>query len=178
MVTLTVTKKQDLILRPCFFCVLRGLSITEMKPQILSLCSQRKGSARSSKINGSLWPTDFCLPPLSEISKGSFQRSKLDRWFQVSHLTTWFLHPEFTKSSLKKVAKYGKIKALQKKEVLQWRRKNMKACASCPLRAACCVKMKGLPLLRTESPIIEYSLKSALPWIWRVPDDYYSRGLW
>ena len=50
MVTLTVTKKQDLILRPCFFCVLRGLSITEMKPQILSLCSQRKGSARSSKM--------------------------------------------------------------------------------------------------------------------------------
>ena len=34
-----------------------------------------------------------------------------------------FLLPEFTKSSLKKVAKNGKIEASQKKEVLRWRRK-------------------------------------------------------
>jgi hypothetical protein len=34
-----------------------------------------------------------------------------------------FLRPEFTKGSLKKVAKYGKIETSQKKEVLQWRKK-------------------------------------------------------
>ena len=70
----------------------------EMKPQILRFSRQRKRLTR-----------DFAFPPLSEICKGNLQRSKLDRWF---------LRPKFTKSSLKKVAKYGKIKASQKKEVL------------------------------------------------------------
>ena len=108
--TSTVTKKQDLILRPCFFSHLWDLSITKMKSQILSICNQRKASARALKINGSFWPTDIHAAPLSPKSaKANFQVSKLDRWFQVVILTYWFLRPEFTKNSLKKVAKYDKI---------------------------------------------------------------------
>ena len=57
MATLTVTKKQDLILRPC-----------STKPQILRFSRQRKRLTRN-----------FAFPPLSEICKGSIQRSKLDR---------------------------------------------------------------------------------------------------
>ena len=76
--------------RPLFKASFWGL---ENEPQKLSLCNQRKASASVPKNQWVIlthWYLRFS--PLSEI--------------------------QFTKSSLKKVAKYGKIKASQKKEVL------------------------------------------------------------
>lgn len=82
---------------------------TQLKSQILRLCSQRIGAARVENFSGSFWSTDFF--PFSFLL---CPKSLKDR----------FLRPEFTKSSLKKVAKNGKIEASQKKEVLRWRQRN------------------------------------------------------
>ena len=79
---------------------------THLKSQILRLCSQRKRLGESREFQWVVlihWFFPFPLCP----------KSLKDR----------FLRPEFTESSLKKVAKNGKIEASQKKEVLRWRRK-------------------------------------------------------
>ena len=47
------------------------------------------------------------------------------------------LCPKFNSQEyLDQVAKHGKVKTSEQKEVLQWRQKNMKACALCLSKAA------------------------------------------
>ena len=124
---------------------------THLKSQILRLCSQRKRLGESREFQWVVlihWFFPFPLCP----------KSLKDR----------FLRPEFTKSSLKKVAKNGKIEASQKKEVLRWRQRNTKACASCPLKAACCIKTRASLPPRTASLIPKPSEASStrvlIPW--------------
>ena len=88
---------------------------THLKSQILRLCSQRKrlGKKRESKRDVLIhWFFPFPLCP----------KSLKDR----------FLRPEFTKSFLKKAAKYGKIKHHRRRRCYDGDEKRKKKKNACP----------------------------------------------